>query len=303
MDVLRFDRVTKRLGWRRHLALDALSFQVTPGMICGLVGPNGAGKTTTFGIISGFLRPDEGSVHLLGGEGFEPGRLKGRLGVLPQDAELPLRHTPTEFLLHLGRLQGMSASQAKISVDEVLRRVDLGDRVEDRIASLSHGMRRRVAVASALLGSPELILLDEPLAGLDPLQSYRLRELMLELRGDHTLVVSSHDLLALEKVADEVVVLEKGRCIRSGAVDDLMEQREVSEWELFRVPRDADALLQRLAAYSPSLRGSLLGLQWIPGESAESQALEVMSVLSTFGVGVRSISRGKTLEETLISQP
>ena len=124
---LSFDGVQKAFG--KAVALDRLSFEVPSGSLCGLVGPNGAGKTTAFSIVSGILQPDAGAMVVLGQEGFDVWRLKGRLGVLPQDADLGLRHTPTELLVHLGRLQGLSASDARTDTARVLE-------LEDRKGSL-----------------------------------------------------------------------------------------------------------------------------------------------------------------------
>src|SRR5690606_2211243 len=153
---------------RGNKALDGLSFRVPRGVIAGLVGPNGAGKTTCFAAAAGYVRVDRGSVDLLGGGPFDAARHSGRLGVLPQDAELPLQHAPRELLEHLGRLQGIPAPAARAEADRLIAIVRLSDRARHRIVSLSHGMRRRVAVATALIGNPELVLLDEPTSGLDP---------------------------------------------------------------------------------------------------------------------------------------
>ncbi len=204
----------KRFG--RHQALDALAFSVPEGSICGLIGPNGAGKTTTMSIIAGYLQADGGTVDLLGMGPFDPVRHAGRVGILPQDAELPLASTPRQLLTVWGRLQGIPGARIGDAVDSVLASVLLGDRADARISTLSHGMRRRVTVASALVGDPAFVLLDEPTSGLDPAQARHLRESLASLRGRTTVLVSSHNLAELESLCDRVVVIDHGRCVREG---------------------------------------------------------------------------------------
>ncbi|MSP54857.1 MAG: ABC transporter ATP-binding protein [Myxococcales bacterium] len=211
---LRITGLHKRFG--KHRALDDLSLSVPRGSICGLIGPNGAGKTTTMSIIAGFLQADSGTVDLLGMGPFDPSRHAGRVGILPQDAELPVASTPRQLLTVWGRLQGIPASQIQAAVQEVLALVLLGDRADARIATLSHGMRRRVTVASALVGDPAFVLLDEPTSGLDPAQARHLRDALAGLRGKTTVLISSHNLAELESLCDRVVVIDHGRCVREG---------------------------------------------------------------------------------------
>lgn len=215
-DALRLTGVTKRFG--RREALSEVSFAVPAGCICGLIGPNGAGKTTTMSIIAGFLKADGGTVDLLGGGPFDPARHAGRVGILPQDAELPLASTPRQLLHAYGRLQGIPAADITAAVDAALDQVQLADRADARIATLSHGMRRRVTVATALLGAPAFVMLDEPTSGLDPVQAHHLREMLAGLRGRTAVLISSHNLSELEALCDRVVVLDQGRCVRDSSV-------------------------------------------------------------------------------------
>ncbi len=211
---LRLAGVRKAYG--RVQALDGLDLEVPRGAICGLVGPNGAGKTTAFGVVGGLVRPDAGTVDLLGEGPFDAVRHRGRVALLPQDAELS-PHTPVRGLLvYFARLQGMTAGEAAKAADALLDEVGLADKGRARIRALSHGMRRRVAVAQALLGTPALVLLDEPTSGLDPELVVRMRSLFQRRRGESTLVISSHMLAELESTCDHVVFMEAGRCIRQG---------------------------------------------------------------------------------------
>jgi len=295
-DALVLDGIVKAYGGGRR-ALDGLSFRVPRGVVCGFVGPNGAGKTTTFSVVSGFLPPDEGSVDILGQGPFDPWALKGRLGVLPQDAELPDRHTPRQLLGHLGRLQGMGAAQAREEADRRIAQVDLAARADARIGTLSHGMRRRVAVASALLGSPELVLLDEPTAGLDPVQARRVRDVLQGLRGEHTVVVSSHNLLELETLCDWLVLVQDGRCVGQGTMASMTGRAEVLFWTLSVPPP------QTVVASLPGrvvVDGRTLRVTVPEGGDADAVTVAVMTALSQAGVGLEAMRRGESLEDRVV---
>jgi ABC-type multidrug transport system ATPase subunit len=299
MDALRMDQVHKRYG-RGKKALDGLSCRFPMGSICGLVGPNGAGKTTAFSVVSGYLRPDTGSVDILDVGAFDAHRLKGRIGVLPQDAVLPDRHTPRELLVHCGRLQGLGAAEAQVESARILKVVRLGDRENSRISSLSHGMRRRVAVASALMGSPELVLLDEPLAGLDPVQAHSLRDALKALRGVQTLVISSHNLSELERMCDWVVMMADGRCLRQGTLAEVTGQTSRVEWVVL-----GEVPLERLRAALPghmlSVEADTLIQESETGTLDES-SIQIMSILSEAGVPVKEVRRGISLERRFIDE-
>ncbi|MBX2802876.1 MAG: ABC transporter ATP-binding protein [Myxococcales bacterium] len=298
-DALRFEGVVKRYG-RKTTALDGLTFRIPRGCIAGFVGHNGAGKTTAFSVVSGYLPPDEGTVDILGLGTFHATEMKGQLGVLPQDAELPDRHTPTELLVHLARLQGMTRRESVREAERVLHLVGLGDRQRSLIATLSHGMRRRVAVGTALCGSPQLVLLDEPLAGLDPVQAHSLREALAGLRGIQTLVVSSHNLAELERLCDWVVMLKKGRCMRQGTLTDITGQGQVVRWVLGEGDVPLDDLAARLPDHSFSLQGRTLLQQGGAEADLDAASIEVMSVLSSARLAVRGVSRGVALEQRFI---
>jgi len=264
------------------------------------VGPNGAGKTTAFSVVSGYLRPDAGTVEILDVGSFDPYRLKGRLGVLPQDAALSDRHTPRELLVHCGRLQGMSRSDARAEASRILEVVRLGDRVDSRISTLSHGMRRRVAVASALVGSPELVLLDEPLAGLDPVQAHSLRDALKGLRGVQTLVISSHNLAELERMCDWVVMMAEGRCLRQGTLAEVTGQTSRVEWVVVgEVP--LQQLREALPGHVLSVVDGLL-IQESETGSLDESSVQIMGALSAAGVAVREVRRGVSLERRFIDE-
>lgn len=296
---LSFKDVHKRYG-RGPNALSGLTFEVPTGEITGFVGHNGAGKTTSFSLVCGFLLPDSGEIDILGKGPFHPHKLKGLLGVLPQDAELPDRHSPRELLDHLARLQGCSAQKALREADRVIDAVQLTDRARNPIATLSHGMRRRVAVATALVGEPPLVLLDEPLSGLDPVQARSLRAALAELRGKQTLVVSSHDLDDLERLSSWVVMLKQGRCLRQGPTAEVTGQGTVVRWELSPGDLPLDALAQALPGHTFAREGAALVHTAPPGSDLDEASLRVTEHLLGARLAIRSVRRGVALEQRFI---
>jgi ABC-2 type transport system ATP-binding protein len=215
--------LTKIYG-RETKALDNLSFSIPKGSICGVVGANGAGKTTLYSIIAGYLPFDSGSISVLGEGEFNIEIHKGRVTILPQDAELIPEMSIRQLLIYYARLQGIYGLKTDREVARVLKNVDLLDRWDTKISQLSHGMRRRVSVAQTLLGSPELILLDEPSAGLDPIQTSRLRRIFKNKPEKSTLVISSHILSELEEVCDYIVFMDKGKCTQQGDLTEITGQ-------------------------------------------------------------------------------
>ena len=309
---LRVEGLRKRYGRRAPWALSDLTCHVPRGAICGLVGPNGAGKTTLYSVISGFLPPESGTVDILGLGPFNPWTHRGRLGVLPQDASLDPRLTCREFLRYMAALQGMSAAAAREAADRSLDEVNLADRASDRISSLSHGMGRRLAAASALLGQPELVLLDEPMAGLDPVQAASLREVLVRQRGRSTLVVSSHNLTELERICDWVIVLERGELVQQGTVADVTGRGVHVGWTVGPGLESVDegsalaelrlALEKHTLRFEPSDDGGILHQVTPPGDDLDVSAVTIARILARRGVAIRSVQRGRSLEESFLDR-
>jgi ABC-type multidrug transport system ATPase subunit len=216
---IRLNKVTKRFGSKT--AVDGVSLKVRAGSVYGLIGPNGAGKTTTFSMLAGYLKPTDGGIEVLGYVPSQVDELRSRLGVLPQDALLPAWDKVGELLVHMGRLQDIPADRVEDEAREVLAEVDGKDWWNLRCGQLSHGMAKRVQLAQALLGDPEIVLLDEPTAGLDPRVAYEVRQLIKRRKGRCTLVVSSHNLQELEEVCDAACILDRGRVVASGSIQEL----------------------------------------------------------------------------------
>ena len=220
---------TKGLGRRfgAVVALDNVDLEIPGGQIVGLVGPNGAGKTTLFSIVCGFLKPGSGTVNVLGQPPLSP-ELQGRVSILPQDAPLQRGVSIKSQFAFFARLQGFSSQEAEREAERVLGDVDLLDKSNDGPDTLSHGMRKRATLAQAFIGSPELILLDEPTAGLDPNQVLEVRKTIKGL--GKTIFLSTHILQEVRKVADRILLIHQGRLVFSGTPEDLKEEPSLDDW-------------------------------------------------------------------------
>jgi ABC-2 type transport system ATP-binding protein len=219
-------------SFRSQLALDGLDLTVPQGSIFGLVGKNGAGKTTTLSIIAGFLTPDSGHINLLGNGAFSSDKHKGSITLLPQDAQLPGHARVTNALMYLARLQGLSTSEAKKNVEKVLDWVDLSPRSNSLIRTLSHGMIRRLTIAQAFIGNPELVLLDEPTSGLDPQQVVHVRNMIMSLRGRQTIIISSHILSEIETACDHVAFIDKGRTLQQNSLEEIIGKSRILNYQI-----------------------------------------------------------------------
>ena len=202
--------LTKRYG--THTAVDDLSFTIEKGQIYGFLGPNGAGKSTTMNIMTGCLAATEGEVFIDGHDIFEEAQeAKKRIGYLPEQPPLYQDRTPREYLTFVAKAKGVPSAEVKAQVAEALR-VTQTEAVADRlIRHLSKGYKQRVGIAQALLGNPEIIILDEPTVGLDPLQIIEIRDLIRELGKDHTVILSSHILSEVQAICTTILIISHGR--------------------------------------------------------------------------------------------
>ncbi len=257
---VRLTQVTKRFGART--AVDGVSMKIKAGLVYGLIGPNGAGKTTTFSMMAGYLKPTEGAIEMLGYAPTAVDELRSRVGVLPQDAILPASDTVGEFLLHMARLQDIPKDKAETAAREVLAEVDGSDWWKLRCSSLSHGMAKRVALAQAIMGEPEVVLLDEPTAGLDPRIAYEVRQIVKSRRGRCTLIVSSHNLQELEEICDAAIILDRGRVVAHGSIQELTASSEEIHVKL--APMPASAADYRTNEGAPSLSAAIAGVRDLP---------------------------------------
>jgi ABC-2 type transport system ATP-binding protein len=290
----------KRYG--RRMALDGFDLDVPSGSMLGLVGSNGAGKTTCFSIVGGYVAANAGTVDLLGAGPYHPDRHAGRITILPQDADLP-RHAPvSELLAYFGRLQGLTAAEARVQVPQVLEWVHLGDRAASPIRTLSHGMKRRVMVAQAFLGRPELILLDEPLNGLDPKEVVHIRNFLRARRGSQTIVISSHNLHEIELVCDRVAFIEQGRLVRTDTLEAITARANLLRYRLEGGPPPLDELRAAVphATFEPDVEGFVCRY----GDAHRPADLNaaVLPVLLRHGCRLDAVSQGERLEDVYLDQ-
>ena len=214
--------LTKRYG--SHTAVADLSFTIEKGKVYGFLGPNGAGKSTTMNIITGCLSATDGEVFIDGHSiTEEPLLAKKRIGYLPELPPLYMDMTPLEYLRFVAQAKGVQRAETDAQIAHVVEKTRLED-VENRlIRNLSKGYRQRVGIAQALLGQPEVIILDEPTVGLDPAQIIEIRELIRELGKEHTIVLSSHILSEVQAVCDSIMIISKGHLVASDTPEHLTE--------------------------------------------------------------------------------
>jgi ABC-2 type transport system ATP-binding protein len=230
------ENVHKR--FRQVHALQGVDLQIPSGATFGLVGPNGAGKTTLFSIIAGFLRPSSGQVKVLGGSGSGE-ELRGALSVLPQDATWRKGTAIHHQMALCARLQGMSPKDADLEVRRVLEQTGMLEHYNRSPETLSHGMAKRVAISQALIGDPQVVMLDEPLAGLDPVQARQVRLLVQQQSGDRTFVISSHNMSDIEALCSHVAIIKQGRIVAQPSMEDLTHREAVAVFTLKDKPTEA----------------------------------------------------------------
>ena len=294
--------LVKRRG--RHRALDGLSLSVPRGSVMGLVGENGAGKTTWMMTVAGFLRIDSGEVDILGCGPFDAAVHGGRLAILPQDSELPLESTLEGALYRFGRIQGLTGDEARKSARQALSAVNLTDRAGAAVRTLSHGMRKRAMVAQCFVGDPEVVLLDEPLNGLDPVEAARLRTFIGSQRGWRTIVVSSHNLEDVERLCTHVALVSKGRLVKMDAMSSFTCRTERIVYGLSSEPKDLASLREALPEGSFEWREKERTLVCSFASNADGIAdvnrLLLPALLSQ--TDVVSVTPGQSLEEAFLSR-
>ncbi|MGI2121847.1 ABC transporter ATP-binding protein [Shewanella baltica] len=286
-------------------ALNDVNFSLEAGAPIALVGPNGAGKTTLFSLLCGYLSPSAGTITLLGEAPNSP-KLLGKIAALPQDAVLDPNLTIASQLSFFARLQGMGVEQARQEAIRVLTLVDLADVAEQKPPSLSHGMSKRVSIAQALIGSPELVLLDEPTAGLDPANAKKVRELVKALSPTTTFMISSHNLDELEKLCDQVLYLDKGQLSQAVSMHASTDSDYLT---LTMQSCDSDLLQAEVAklagVVNVSSKQSKVFIIKLATDEEKAQSSDIeMRLFTLFNQHkwqYKMLLKGRTLEETLFS--
>jgi ABC-2 type transport system ATP-binding protein len=246
--VIEVQHLTKRYG--RVTAVDDVTFRVERGEILGFLGPNGAGKTTTMRVITGYMPPTEGRCIVAGFDVFDqPVEAKRRTGYLPETPPLYPDMTVREYLTFVARIKGVPSADRKARVEQVMKRVWIADVASRHCGKLSKGYRQRVGLAQAVLHNPDVLVLDEPTAGLDPKQIIETRQLIKELAGDHTIILSTHILPEVSQTCQRVVIINKGRVVAVDTPDNLTHRLRGAEtmYVLVEAPVDATPTLQAMA--------------------------------------------------------
>lgn len=232
---LSFDRLTKHYGSR--IAVDCVSAVLKPG-VYGLLGANGAGKTTLMRMICAILESTSGEIYFNGKEIISMGaEYRNILGYLPQDFGYYPGYTAAEFLMYIAALKGIPRNIAKNRTKELLEEVGLEDVANQKMKTFSGGMKQRIGIAQALLNHPDILILDEPTAGLDPKERVRFRNLLSDYAGDKVVILSTHIVSDIEAIADEVLLMKKGKFVLQDSIPELIKKVEGKVWEL-TVPQE-----------------------------------------------------------------
>lgn len=218
--MIEITHLTKKYG--RHTAVDDLSLTVEKGKIYGFLGPNGAGKSTTMNIITGYLGATSGEVKVNGYDILkQPEEAKKCIGYLPEQPPLYVDMTVIEFMSFVAELKRIPKQERKENIEKAMKMTGIADMRERLIRNLSKGYKQRVGLAQAILGFPEVIILDEPTVGLDPKQIIEIREVIKELGESHTVILSSHILSEISEVCDHIFIISKGRLVASDSTENL----------------------------------------------------------------------------------
>jgi ABC-2 type transport system ATP-binding protein len=226
--MIKVEGLTKR--YARNVAVDNISFEIEKGQIVGFLGPNGAGKTTTMRVLTCFLPPTSGTAQVAGFDVIEsPLEVKKRIGYLPESPPVYPEMEVVEYLDFVGSIKGLSGADRKRRVDEVMERCAVADVRNRLIGKLSKGYRQRVGLAQAIIHNPDVLVLDEPTAGLDPKQIIETRDLIHKLAGDHTIILSTHILPEVEATCERVIIISKGKLVATDTVANLTKRLRGTE--------------------------------------------------------------------------
>jgi len=273
--------LTKR--YARNTAVDHISFEVKKGQIVGFLGPNGAGKTTTMRMLTCFLPPTSGAATVAGFDVLEkPLEVKRRIGYLPETPPLYLEMRTVEYLEFVGRIKGLRTTELAQRVNYVLDRCAVADVKEKVLGKLSKGYRQRVGLAQAIIHNPDVLILDEPTAGLDPKQINETRDLIRSLAGDHTIILSTHILPEVEQTCEQVIIINKGKLVATDSVSNLQNRA-----------RGAGSVLVEIASHDGALEREIVTqrLQQVPGVTRVifRESLDNLSAFEVEGTSDRAM--------------
>lgn len=280
------------------LALNNVSFEIYKGAPVALVGPNGAGKTTLFSLLCGYIFPSRGQLQILDSK-VGSFSLFGQVAALPQDAQLDPRFSITHQLSFYAQLQGFSKSKAKQESERVLELVGLNDVAKQRPKDLSHGMRKRVTIAQALIGEPQIVMLDEATAGLDPIHAREVRELVSSLSDRTTFILSSHDLSELERLCDQVLHLDQGILSEHHARTKLADAKHFITLQLAQEYANVVQVIQQLPMVQRVYMSQSKEFVVEFNKSAEAFDVLLLQCCHQQGWEYRQLVNGHTLENQI----
>jgi len=237
------------------LAIQDLSFQVNKGEVVGFLGPNGAGKSTTMKIITGFMAPSSGQAIVCGFDVFEnPIEVKKRIGYLPETPPVYMDMKVRDYLKYVAELKGVEKSKLEKNVANAVEKTQLGSVEKRLIHNLSKGFRQRVGIAQALVSDPEVLILDEPTVGLDPKQVSEIRDLIKELRGHHTIILSTHILPEVQATCERIVIIHKGKIVAQDSLSNLANLQTGSRKVNLKLKRPSSDMARDLSSISGVLK-------------------------------------------------
>jgi len=289
--VIEVQHLTKRYG--PVTAVDDISFTVERGEILGFLGPNGAGKTTTMRVLTGYMPPTEGKAFVAGYDVMEkPIEAKRRIGYLPETPPLYPELTVREYLSFVAKIKGVPRGERKARVEEMMRKTHVDDVANRHCGKLSKGYRQRVGLAQALMHNPDVLILDEPTAGLDPKQIIETRQLIRGLAGDHTIILSTHILPEVSQTCQRVVIINRGKVVAVDTPDNLTSRLRGSETLYLQVDAggaDAAAVLERVPGVTrvvvTDTRQQMVGYE-VDSESGRDVRRELASAIVGRGWGL-----------------
>lgn len=247
--MIKVSEVSKSYGQRK--AIDNISFEIKEGEVVGFLGPNGAGKTTTMKMLTGFMAPTLGQILIDGVDVFEdPIQAKRVMGYLPETPPLYVDMSVRKYLAYVSALKGVKKQDQASHIEYVLEKLKLEDVKDRMIKNLSKGYRQRVGIAQALVSKPKVLVLDEPTVGLDPTQVAEFRNLINELRGQHTIILSTHILSEVQATCERVIIINKGRIVAENSIEGLANMMTGSKNLVLKVKNNTPEFLKHLQALS-----------------------------------------------------
>ena len=300
--MIEVENLTKRYG--RHTAVDGISFRVHKGEILGFLGPNGAGKTTTMRILTCYLPPTEGTARVAGFDVFEqPLEVKRRIGYTPETPPLYPDMDVGSFLDFCAKIKGVPGKDRKAKIADVMEKTRISDVRDTLIGRLSKGYRQRVGLAQAILHNPDVLILDEPTAGLDPKQIIETRELIKGLGGEHTIVLSTHILPEVSMTCGRVVIINKGRVVAEDTPENLTHRLQGAATVRLEVRGESPDLEATLAVVSgvKSVRRAKPGVYEVDAEAGRDVRADLARAVIGRGLDLLSLQQsGMSLEDIFL---